>query len=133
MLTHFTTVRSERDTSQLPCPAMPSGVSASSTYLTPTATNSVSLGLCSRFPSNSNSSGLPFQEAQGKHMVLRLSAEPGRQSCSSRQPDYCCLARWRFPPLGQRKPPPLHRQLHEHWSRQPNCRPSRTCRSISKR
>jgi catechol 2,3-dioxygenase-like lactoylglutathione lyase family enzyme len=31
MLTHFTTVRSERDTSQLPCPAMPSGVSASST------------------------------------------------------------------------------------------------------
>jgi catechol 2,3-dioxygenase-like lactoylglutathione lyase family enzyme len=31
MLTHFTTVCSERDTSQLPCPAMPSGVSASST------------------------------------------------------------------------------------------------------
>jgi REP-associated tyrosine transposase len=23
-------------------------------------------------------------------MVLRLSAEPGRQSCSSGQPDYCC-------------------------------------------
>src|ERR1700682_1394711 len=35
--------------------------------IAPTATNSVSLGLCSRFPSNSNSSGLPFQAAQGKH------------------------------------------------------------------
>ena len=31
MLTHFTTVRSQRDTSQLPCPATPNGVSASST------------------------------------------------------------------------------------------------------
>jgi hypothetical protein len=31
-------------------------------------------------------------------MVLRLSAEPGRQSCSSGQPDYCCSARSRFPP-----------------------------------
>ena len=30
-------------------------VSASSTSMTPTATNSVSLGLCSRFPSNSSS------------------------------------------------------------------------------
>ena len=30
-LTHFTTVRSQRDTSQLPCPTMPNGVSASST------------------------------------------------------------------------------------------------------
>src|SRR5258705_3655685 len=59
-------------------------------------------------------------------MVLRLSAEPGRQSCSSGQPDYCCSARWRFPPPGPRKPPPLHRQLHEQWSPQPNCRPSRT-------
>jgi catechol 2,3-dioxygenase-like lactoylglutathione lyase family enzyme len=30
-VTHFTTVRSQRDTSQLQCPAMPNGVSASST------------------------------------------------------------------------------------------------------
>ena len=30
-LTHFTTVRSQRDTSQLPRPTMPNGVSASST------------------------------------------------------------------------------------------------------
>ena len=41
------------DTTRLRCPAMPNGVSASSTWLPPTATNSVSLGLCSRFPSNS--------------------------------------------------------------------------------
>ena len=47
--------RSQRDTSQLPCPTMPNGVSASSTQLTPTATNSVLFGLCSRFPSNSSS------------------------------------------------------------------------------
>src|SRR5271166_6876665 len=51
----------------------------------------------------------PFQEAPGERMVLRLSAEPGRQSCSSGQPDYCCSARWRFPPPGPHKPPPLHR------------------------
>src|SRR5258708_39554708 len=50
MLTHFTTVRSQRDTSQLPRPAMPNGVSASSTSLTPTATNSVSLGCVYRQP-----------------------------------------------------------------------------------
>jgi catechol 2,3-dioxygenase-like lactoylglutathione lyase family enzyme len=31
MSTYFTTVRSQRDTSQLPCPTMPNGVSASST------------------------------------------------------------------------------------------------------
>src|SRR5829696_6192922 len=31
MLTHFTTVHSQRDISQLPCPMMPNGVSASST------------------------------------------------------------------------------------------------------
>jgi hypothetical protein len=31
MLTHFTTARSQRDTSQLPCPAMPNGASVSST------------------------------------------------------------------------------------------------------
>ena len=31
-------------------------------------------------------------------MVLRLSAEPGRQSCSSGQPNYYCSERWRFPP-----------------------------------
>src|SRR6516164_5770977 len=129
MLTHFTTVRSERDTSQLPCPAMPNGVSASSTSLTPTATNAVSLGLSSRFPSNSS---LPFQEAQGKHMVLRLSAEPGTQSCSSGQPGYCCSARSHFPRQEPRKPPPPHRQLHELWLPRPNCRPSPTCRSISK-
>jgi hypothetical protein len=43
------------DSSPLPCPTMPNGVSASSTSLTPTTTNSVSLGLCSRFPSNSSS------------------------------------------------------------------------------
>jgi catechol 2,3-dioxygenase-like lactoylglutathione lyase family enzyme len=30
-LTHFTTMRSQRDTSRLPCPTMPNGVSASST------------------------------------------------------------------------------------------------------
>src|SRR6266478_4884611 len=46
MLMHFTVVRSQQDTSQLPCPAMPNGESATSTSLTPTATNSVSLGLC---------------------------------------------------------------------------------------
>ena len=55
MLTHFTNARSQRDTSRLLCPAMPNGVSASSTKLTPTATNSVSLSLCFRFPSNSGS------------------------------------------------------------------------------
>src|ERR1700738_1995375 len=37
------------------------------------------------------------------------------------------------PPPRPRRPPPLHRKLHEHWSPQPNCRLSRTCRSISKR
>jgi catechol 2,3-dioxygenase-like lactoylglutathione lyase family enzyme len=31
MLTHFTTVRSQRDTSRLPCPLMRNGVSATST------------------------------------------------------------------------------------------------------
>jgi len=31
MLTHFTNARSQRDTSRLLCPAMPNGVSASST------------------------------------------------------------------------------------------------------
>src|SRR6266852_8363972 len=46
MLMHFTVARSQQDTSQLPCPAMPNGESATSTSLTPTATNSVSLGLC---------------------------------------------------------------------------------------
>src|SRR6267143_1910962 len=46
MLMHFTAVRSQQDTSQLPCPAMPNGESATSTSLNPTATNSVSLGLC---------------------------------------------------------------------------------------
>src|SRR4030088_177353 len=46
MLMHFTVVRSQQNTSQLPCPAMPNGESATSTSLTPTATNSVSLGLC---------------------------------------------------------------------------------------
>jgi hypothetical protein len=55
MLTHFTNARSQRDTSRLLCPVMPNGVSASSTKLTPTATNSVSLSLCFRFPSNSGS------------------------------------------------------------------------------
>src|SRR3954453_4808123 len=133
MLTHFTAVRSHRDTSQLPCPTMPIGVSASSTYLTPMATSSVSLALCSRFSSNSSSAGLPFQEALGERMLLRLSAEPRRQSCSSGQPDYCCSARWRFPPPERHKPTPLHRQLHEQWSPQPNCRPSLTCRCISRR
>jgi hypothetical protein len=39
--------------------------------LTPMATNSVSLGLCSRFPSNSSASHLPFQEALAERMVLR--------------------------------------------------------------
>jgi hypothetical protein len=45
---------------------------------------------------------------------------------SSGQPDYCCSARWRVPPPGSHKPPPLHPQLHEPWSPQPNCRPLQT-------
>jgi mannose-6-phosphate isomerase-like protein (cupin superfamily) len=40
-------------------------------------------------------------------MVLRRSAEPGRQSCSSGQPGYCCSARWHFQPPGPHKPSPL--------------------------
>jgi hypothetical protein len=47
-----------------------------------------------------------------------VPAEPGRQSCNSGQPDYCCSARWPFPPPRPHKPPPLHRQLHEQWSPQ---------------
>jgi hypothetical protein len=31
-------------------------------------------------------------------MVLRSSADPGRQSCSSGQADYCCSGRWCCPP-----------------------------------
>src|ERR1700757_828829 len=46
MSTNFTTVRSQRGASQLRRPVTPNGVSASSTWLTPTVTNSVSLGLC---------------------------------------------------------------------------------------
>src|SRR5947208_12266201 len=44
MLTYFTNARSQQDASRLLCPAMPNGVSGSSTWLTPTATNSVSPG-----------------------------------------------------------------------------------------
>src|ERR1700704_6202859 len=66
MLTHFTTVHSQRDTSQLPFPAMPNGVSDSSTYLTPMATNSVALGLCSRFPSNSSSKRSAIPSGAGR-------------------------------------------------------------------
>src|SRR5260370_31586441 len=49
MLTYFTNPLSQQDTSRLLCPARPNRVSASSIWLTPTATNSVSLGLCFRF------------------------------------------------------------------------------------
>src|SRR5260370_42587933 len=156
MLINFTTVRSEGGASQLLRPATPNGVSASSTWLTPTATNSVSLGFCDprsnsakrtprtitpaairnrlrSVPPTATPSRLPFQEALEARMVLRFSVEPGRQSCSSGQPNYYCSERWRFQPPGPHKPPPLHRQLHEQWSPQPNCPPSHTCRSISKR
>jgi hypothetical protein len=33
----------------------------------------------------------------------------------------CCSERWRFPPPVSHKPPPLHWQLRERWSPQPNC------------
>src|SRR5437764_13641916 len=55
MLMHCMIARWQRDINRLPCPAMPNGVSASSTWLIPTVTNSVLLGLWCRFRSNSGS------------------------------------------------------------------------------
>src|SRR5450759_833540 len=101
MLTYFTTVRSRQDTSQRQNRVMPNGVSASFIQLTPTATNSVSPGLVPGYHQIADRSGRPFQEAPGARMVFRLSAEPGRQSCSSGQQDYCCSARSRFPRPGR--------------------------------
>src|SRR5713226_3825339 len=46
MLMHFTNARSRRDTSPPLHHAMPNGVSASSTSMTPTATSLVLRGLC---------------------------------------------------------------------------------------
>lgn len=69
MLTHFTDARSRRVTSRRLCPAMPNGVSASSTWLTPTATNSVSLDLCLRLPSSSGSKPPAFQQSPQEGIV----------------------------------------------------------------
>src|SRR3981189_1374938 len=81
-------------------------VSASSASFASAAANPGLPGLCSRFPSNGSSRRAAFQGAPGERMVLRSSAEPGRQSCSSGQPDCCCSVRWRFPTPGPQKPPP---------------------------
>ncbi len=45
-----------------------------------------------------------------------------------RQPNYYCCSERHFPPPVSHKPPPLHRQLRERWSPQPNCQPSQTRR-----